>query len=109
MTSICASSFKASTDTPFSQTKIEVKELASSIGRNEDLRKHESANKPNLGAQKILGIIRDLYSKIGRVRPGGGLPTYETMKVLKDHRMELEERKSEAVAYWYRHKAFSCQ
>ena len=108
MTSICASPFKASTDTLFSQTKIEVNELASCISRNEDLRKHESGNKPNLGAQRIFGIIRNLYGKISRVRPETDLPIYETAKVLKDRRMELEEWKSEAVAYWYRYKTFSC-
>jgi len=108
VTSACASPFKASTDTPFSQTKIEVNELASWISRNEDLGKHESGNKPNLGAQRIFGIIRNLYGKISRVKPETDLPTYETAKVLKDYRIELEERKSEAVAYWYRYKAFSC-
>ena len=108
MTSICASPFKASTDTPFSQTKIEMNELASWISQNEDLRKRERANKPNLGAQKILGIIRDLYRKINRSKPVTVSSTCETIKALKDFQMELEERKSEAVAYWYRYKAFSC-
>ena len=108
MTSTCASPFKASTDTPFSQTKIEVNELASWIGQNEDLRKHERANMPIPRAQKMFGIIRDLYRKINRHKPGTFLPTYETAKVLKDYRIELEERKSEALAHWYRYKASSC-
>jgi len=108
VTSICASPFKASKDTLFSQTKIEVNELASWISQNEDSRKHERANMPKPRAQKMFGIIGDLYRKIKRLKPGTVLPTYETAKVLKDYRIELEERKSEAVAYWYRYKAFSC-
>ena len=82
--------------------------MASWIGQNEDLGKHESGNKPNLGAQRIFGIIRNLYGKISRVKPETDLPTYETAKALKDHRIELEERKPGAIAYWYRYKAFSC-
>jgi len=88
--------------------KIEVNELASCISRNEDSGKHERANMPNPQAQKMFGIIRNLYGKISRVKPETDLPTYETAKALKDHRIELEERKSEAIAYWYRYKALSC-
>jgi len=81
--------------------------MVNRISRDECPRKHEKREKLNLKAQKMFGIIRDVYSKINRSKPQVVSPTCETIKVLKDHQIELEERKSEAVAYWYRYKAFS--
>ncbi len=82
--------------------------MANWISRNEDLRKDEKREKRDLKAQKMFGIIRDVYRKINRSKPATGSPTGETIKVLRNFQIELEERKSGAVAHWYRHNAFSC-
>lgn len=71
------------------------------INHDQDLAKHEKREKLNLGAQKLLGIIRDVYRKINRSKPATVFPTHETIKTLKHYQMESERRKSEAFAHLY--------
>ena len=75
--------------------------MANWISHDEDLRKHEKREKLDLRTQKLFGIIKDAYRKINRSKPGTVFPTGETIKALKDYRIEFEQRESEAFAHLY--------
>ncbi|MFQ5758524.1 MAG: hypothetical protein ACE5IF_02460 [Candidatus Bathyarchaeia archaeon] len=77
--------------------------MADWISYDEDLSKHEKREKLDLRAQKLFGIIKDIYRKIHRSKPATILPAHETIKALKDYQIEFEQRKSEALAHLYQY------
>jgi len=50
-----------------------------------------------LRTQRVFGIVRNIYYRINHSGATTHFPTYRTAKMLKDHELEVEQKRAEAV------------